>query len=352
MLYNRLFMSKTAKIILGILIAVFLFFIIRNFTAKKTSAVTLDPKTDTVIVPKVEEIKDQLTLSGSIYGDQVATVKFQNSGKLNWVGVKVGDRVKKWQVLSTLDSVELKKSLQTQFNNYRTELSKFNDTQLTYKKTKEDFLVTDTIQRILDRTQYSLENSVINYEIADMAIKESRLITPIEGVVVAIDQPLAGVNITPATATITVINPNSLYFRAEVDQQEVIKLVQGQEAIIKLDSFDQNEIKTKLSYIAFTPVTGQSSTVYEIRFPLPLDNQNLSYRLGMDGDVVILIKDKSDVLTIPVESINDDNGQSFVWLKMGEKLEKRNIKTGIETDTTVEVLEGLTAYDQVVIKKR
>jgi len=345
-------MNKTAKIILGIIVAVFLFFVIRNFSTKKTSAITLDPKTDTIVSPKIAEIKDQLTLSGSIYSDQVAVVKFQNSGKLNWVGVKVGDRVKKWQVLATLDSQELKKSLQTQFNNYRSELSKFNDTQLTYKKTREDYLVTDTIQRILDRTQYSLENSVINYEIADMAIKESKLITPIDGIVVAIDQPLAGVNVTPATATIIVINPNSLYFRAEVDQQEVTKLVSGQEASIKLDSFDQNEIQTKLSYIAFTPVTGQSSTVYEIRFPLSLENQNLNYRLGMDGDVVILIKDKPDVLTVPIDSINDDNGKTYVFVKINDKLEKKYIKTGIETDTTVEVLEGLSSYDQVVIKKR
>jgi len=345
-------MNKTTKIILASIVAIALFFAIRQFTVKKTSAVTLDPKTDTIISPTLEEIKDELILSGSINANDIAILKFQNSGKLNWVGVKVGDKVKKWQVLATLDSVALKKSLQTQFNYYRTNLSQFNDVQETYKKTKENVLVTETIQRILDRTQYSLDNSVINYEIADMAIKESKLITPIDGIVVAVDQPLAGINITPTSANITIINPNSLYFRAEVDQQEVIKLLQGQTANIKLDSFDKNEINTKLSYIAFTPVTGQSSTVYEIRFPLPLENNNLNYRLGMDGDVTILIKDKTNVLTIPIEAINDDNGQIYVWLKVNDKIERHDIKTGIETDTKVEVLEGLTQNDQVVIKKR
>jgi RND family efflux transporter MFP subunit len=296
----------------------------------------------------LEEIKDEITLSGSINAGDVAILKFQNSGKQNWVGVKVGDRVKKWQVLATLDSAQLKKSLQTQFNNYKTELSQFNDTQETYKKTKENYLVTDTIKRILDRTQYSLDNSVITYEIADMAIKESRLVTPIDGVVVAIDQPLAGVNVTPTSANITVVNPNSLYFRAEVDQQSVVKLLQGQEATIKLDAFANDQINS----ISFTPVTGQSSTVYEIRFGLPVDNQNLNYRLGMDGDVTILIKDKTDVLTIPIEAVNDDNGQIYVWLKVSDKIERRDIKTGIETDTKVEVLEGLTQNEKLVIKKR
>lgn len=341
-------MSKTTKIILGIIVAIILFFIVRQIVAKPTSASSLNTKTDTFIYPQIEEIKDQITLSGSIYASNIAILKFQNSGKLNWVGVKVGDRVKKWQVLATLDSQELKKNLHTQFNNYESQLSTFTDDNELYK----DKVITDTVKRILTRTQNSLDNDVISYEIADMAIKESRLYTPIDGIVVAIDQPLPGINITPATATITVINPNSLYFRSEIDQQEVIKLVQGQEASIKLDSFDQNEIQSKLNYIAFTPVSGQSSTVYEIRFELPVDNQNLNYRLGMDGDVTILIKDKTDVLTIPLEAINDDNGQSFIWLKVGDKLEKRNIKIGIETDTRVEVLEGLNQNDQVVIKKR
>ncbi len=345
-------MNKTTKIIIGIIAAIALFFVIRKFTTTPTSAVTLNPKTDQIISPTIQDIKDQVTLSGSINSDQIAIVKFKNSGKLNWVGVKIGDRVKKWQVLATLDSVELKKSLQTQYNNYRTQLSQFQDVQDTYQKTRDNYLVTDAIQRILDRTQYSLNNSVITYEIADMAIAESKLITPIDGVVVAIDQPLPGVNITPATATITIINPNSLYFRSEVDQQEVVKLAQGQEATIKLDSFADKIIDTKLSFVSFTPVAGQSSTVYEIRFPLPLDNQGLSYRLGMDGDVDILIKEVSNALTLPLEAINDDNGQNYVWLKVGDKLEKRNIKTGIETDTLVEILDGINQNDTVVIKKR
>ncbi len=342
-------MNKSTKIILGIIVAVILFFIVRQFVIKPTSATTLNTKTDTVISPTIEDIKDEITLSGSIYADQVAVLKFQNSGKLNWVGVKVGDHVKKWQVLATLDSLELKKNLQTQFNDYESQLSTFTDTTESYK----DKIITDTVKRILTRTQNSLDNDVIAYEIADMAIKESRLITPIEGIVIAIDSPLPGINITPATSTITVINPNSLYFRSEVDQNEVTKLIVDQKATINLDSFATEPIDTKLNYIAFTPVSGQSSTVYEIKFPLPVENQNLNYRLGMDGDVSILITDKLQVLTVPIEAINDDNGQSFVWVKNNDTDKiKKYIKTGIETDTKVEILDGINQNDQVVIKKR
>jgi len=342
-------MNKTTKIILGIIVAIILFFVVRQFVVKPTSATTLNTKTDTIINPQIEDIKDEITLAGSIYANQVAVLKFQNSGKLNWVGVKVGDHVKKWQVLATLDNAELKKSLQTQFNDYESQLTTFTDVNESYK----DKIITDTVKRILTRTQNSLNNDVITYEIADMAIKESRLITPIEGIVIAIDQPLPGVNITPTTATITVVNPNSLYFRSEIDQSEVTKLAVDQKATINLDSFATEPIDTKLNYVAFTPVTGQSSTVYEIRFPLPIENKNLNYRLGMDGDVAILVKEVSGALTVPLEAINDDNGQSYVWTKNNDTSKmKKYVKTGIETDTKVEILDGINQNDQVVITKR
>lgn len=321
----------------------------RSEAASTKSAPKFNPKKDTVYTPKIDTIKDVLTLAGSIDTDQIANVRFQNSGKLVWVGVKVGDHVRRGQALASLDKAELRKNLATQFNNYRTQLSQFNDVQDTYKKTKENLLVTDTIQRILDRTQYSLDNAVINYELTDMAIKEATIVSPIEGIVVAMDQPFAGANITPATATITIINPDKLYFKANIDQEAVTKVHLGQAADLRLDSFADQSIASKINYIAFTPVSGETSTVYQVRFDLPLKNNNLSYRIGMDGDVDIVLSQSTNTLTIPTDAVNDDNGQSYVYLKSGNELVRRNVKLGIETDTTTEVKEGLTQNDQVVV---
>jgi macrolide-specific efflux system membrane fusion protein len=336
------------KIIIGVLVLVALFIGIGRIQAQKAKDPTiLNTKKDTIVTPTVKEIRSDLTLSGSINASEIASLRFQNSGKLVWVGVKVGDRVKKYQAIASLDKEQLKKSLQTQFNNYRTNLSQFWDTQDKYK----DMVISDTIQRILDRTQYSLDNTVINYEIADMAIKESTLVSPIAGVVTDIEQPLTGTNITPASATFTIINPASVYFKSEIDQAEVSKVKVGQKATISIDAFPNTSFDSEITYVSFTPVTGQSSTVYEIRFKLPVDNQNLNYRLGMDGDALITLEKQDNTLTIPIDALNDDNGKNYLWVKDGDKLAKKYVTTGIENDTEVQILEGLNSNDQVVIKK-
>jgi len=344
----KFFQKYKNKIIIGILILIALFIGINRVQAQKTKDPTvLNTKKDTVITPSLQNIKSDLTLAGSINASEIAALRFQNSGKLVWVGVKVGDRVKKYQAIASLDKKELQKSLQTQFNNYRTQLSEFWDTQDEYK----DTVISDTLQRILNRTQYSLDNKVITYEIADMAIKEATLYSPIAGVVIGVDQPLTGTNITPATATFTIVNPESVYFKSEIDQEDVTKIKVGQKAVVKIDSFSDSNFDSEITYISFTPVSGQSSTVYEIRFKLPVDNKDLNYRLGMDGDALITLASEDNALTVPLDAINDDNGKSYVWLKDGDKLIKKYVTTGIENDTEVQILEGLNSNDSVIIKK-
>ena len=342
------FFSKSKnKLIIGVIAIFALFIAINRVQAQKSKDPTqLNPKKDIVITPEIKSIKSDLTLAGSISASEIASLRFPNSGKLVWVGVKEGDKVKKWQAIASLDKKQLQKSLQSQFNNYRTNLSQFWDTQEKYK----DVIVSDTIQRILDRTQYSLDNTVINYEIADMAIKESVLVSPISGIVTDIEQPLTGTNITPANATFTIINPNSIYFKSEIDQEDVTKIKVGQKATISIDSFPGRTFDSEITHISFIPVTGQSSTVYEIRFMLPVDNQDLSYRLGMDGDALITLKEEPQALVIPLDALNDD-GKSFIWVKVDNKLSKKYVTTGIENDTEVQILEGLNPNDVVVIKK-
>ena len=338
---------KYLLVFLAIFLGILLF--LPQTKAASTTSQKYDSKKDTLYTPKIDTIKDTLTLSGSVSTDQIANVRFQNSGKLVWVGVKVGDQVKRGQALASLDRVELQKNLATQFNNYRTQLSEFNDTQDTYKSAKDNLLVTDTIQRILDRTQYSLDNSVISYEIKDMAIKEATITSPIAGIVTEINQPFPGTNITPATATFTIISPDTLYFSAEIDQESVIRIKEGEPVTITLDSYPDVTVDSQISYIAFTPVAGQSSTVYEVRFQLPLDNQDLLYRIGMDGNVNITLSSANNALTIPTDAVNDDEGQRYVFVKSGNNLIRQDITVGIENDTTTQVTQGLTQDDQIAV---
>lgn len=351
------FLKKNLKKIIIILIVVVIsgFGLYRvNAKDKPKETPKFDAKKETIVTPKRETIKEEITLTGSIDAATKSNLQFKTSGQLAWVGVKVGDKVKKYQAIASLNKEELRKGLEADFNSYRSALATFDDVQDKYKYEKDNLILTDEMKRILVRSQNTLGNSVIAYELQDLAIKYATLYSPISGVVVAVDQPNSGVNITPASATFSIIDPMSIYFKAQIDQEDVTRVKIGDKTTITLDSFPEKEFVSEVTYISFTPVSGQTSTVYEIRFKLDSDsNQDLKYRLGMDGDALISLKEIPNSLTLPIEAIRQDEDQPYVFVKSNDNqpLIKKTIKIGIETDTTVEILEGLSENDQVVVSK-
>ena len=319
--------------------------------ANNGDLVKINPKKSQLVNPERRNITQQLTLAGSIDTDQKAVVKFQTSGKLAWVGVKVGDTVKKGQAIASLDKNELTKRFQKVANDYLAGYNNFLDTQADYQDEKDRYLVTDTIKRALERSQYTLNNTVLDYEIAELAVKYATISSPINGIVTAISEPYPGVNIISTTATFTIVDPQKIYFSAEVDQEDVIKLNTGQKGEILLDSFPDTKIESAISFISFNPISGASTTSYEIRLPLNLDNQNSLYRLGMTGDLVIPLAQASNTVSLPTSAIIEDNSQFFVLVKQSAKeAKKTKVEIGIESDDYVEILQGVSENDIVVIQ--
>jgi RND family efflux transporter MFP subunit len=346
--------NKKTLIIIAILVVLFGFFFYRS--QKNTNGQDIpkfEPKKDEIVSPKVIDLDETINLAGKIDALSKAEVRFQTSGRLAWVGVKVGDSVRKWQSLASLDKIELKKSLQKQFNDYKSQLDTFQDTQDQYKTIKENNNITDEMQRILNRSQNGLNNSVIAYELADLAVKYATIWSPINGIVVGVDQPNPGINITPATAAFYIIDPNSIYFKSEIDEEDVARIYVGQKTQITIDTFPDNIFESEISYISFSPVVGQASTVYEVRFKLDIDNQDLKYRLGMNGDASILISQAPKALVLPLEAVNQDaDGKYYVYtLNSQNQVEVKNITTGIETDDNIQIISGVSQDEKILIKK-
>lgn len=305
-------------------------------------------KTQEVITVKRQDIAKSIVLSGFIDAEEKADLAFQTSGQLSWIGFKVGDSVKKYQTVASLNKDQLKKQLEINYNNYKTATTNFYDTTDEYK----DSVIDTEVKRILERNQNTLNNAVAGYEISDLAIKYSSLSTPISGIITSVNYSNPGINVLASQPIISVINPNSVYFSSKIDQDDVNKIKVGDKATIIIDSFSDEKIESEVTHIAFTPISGESSTVYQLKFKLPVDNQKLKYRLGMDGDVNIILTEVKNALTISLDAVIEEGDKKFVLIKNSDNtLTKKEIITGIENDTDIEIKEGLFENDQLIIKK-
>lgn len=286
-------------------------------------------------------ISQTVSASGEITAATQVDLKFQTSGQLAWVGVKEGDRVKKWQALASLDKNELEKRLQKDLSTYLEERTEFDDTQDQYPGAP----LTDLIKRLKERAQIDLDQTVLDVEIRDIALKYSVLVSPIAGIVTHLDVPVAGVNITPAAAVFTVADPESLIFAAQVDETDIHAIKEGQGVQLTLDAFPDQKFSSQVSQISFTSQNSRGGgTVFLVKIPLP-ELEGVQFRIGMNGDAEFLVRSAEDVLTMPIEALLSDNQ---VWVKRGESFGKTEVKTGIETGAEIEILEGLSQGDEVV----
>ena len=305
------------------------------------------PEIETAKVKK-GEITKTISASGEVVAQTEAILKFQASGMLAWVGVREGDQVKKWQAIASLDKRELEKTFQKYANDYLSERWDFEQTQEDYEETKEMRLVTDAIQRTLDQAQYDLNKAVLDYEIKDLAVKYATIYSPIEGIVTQIDSPVAGVNITPATAEFTIADPNSVIFEANVDEVDIGQVKVGQKSSILLDAYPDEEIEVEVKKIDFTATaTSGGGTAFKVEFRLP-ENIEEKFKLGMNGDIDIILEKKEDILVVPAASVFSRKDRRYVWVAANGKLERREVKIGLESDTQIEVIDGLAEGEIIV----
>lgn len=309
---------------------------------QRTQAATVELNTKT---PTKQTISKTLNVSGHVDAKEKVRLRFIAGGKLTYVGAEAGDYVKKWQTIAVIDRATLQKQLEKDLNNYLKERWDWEELQ----DENKDQVLTTSEQRSEDKDQWDLDNTVLDVEIRDIAIQNTALYSPIEGILTAAPTSVAGMQVL-STDYFEIVNPNTLVFRAAVDESDVGLVSLGQKATLVLDSFTDQEIQTEVSYISYTSTETSGGTAFVVEFPLSQSDLAQMLRLGMNGDVDILIQQKDDVLTVPFIAVIERDGQTYVNVKTGEsETEEREVELGLETDELVEVLSGLSESDEVVI---
>ncbi|MEK7543378.1 MAG: efflux RND transporter periplasmic adaptor subunit [Patescibacteria group bacterium] len=291
-----------------------------------------------------------VTSSGKTKAAQSVELKFQTSGKLTWVGVKEGDRVSAYQAIAQLDAREVQKNLEKALRDYSAQRNDFEEMwRVTYKGIKNpQTALTDTVKRILEKNQWDLEQAVTDVELKHLSVEFATLVTPIAGIVTRVDTPVAGINITPATAVFEVVDPASIVFEASVDEVDAGSIIIGSKATVSLDAFPDTALSGMVSKIAFAAKTSSGgATVFPVEVAIATSS---GVRIGMNGDVAIYTDSQKDVFVIPTEAVREDEKVTYVYKKEGKSYQKTPIELGARSDSEVVVKSGLTEGEQVVIK--
>lgn len=331
---------------------------------------------------KKGDIAQTIVASGTVRSNNRVEVGAQVSGKITKINVVLGQEVKKGDLLATIDSLtqnnnldEAKsklKSYEAQRKSAKVKLqvaqSKYNRMSKLYETKSISLDDYETAREELEVAKASvaeydelIAQATISVKTAETNLSYTTITSPIDGVVISI--PVSEgqtVNSNQSAPTIVqVADLTKMLIKAEVAEGDITKVKTGMNVelttlanpeIIYKSTIESVDLATStLTDDEYSESVSNSSAVYYYA-NIILDNPDNNLRIGMTTTNTIKIKESQNILLVPTVAVQKVNGKSVVKiLKENNKVEEREIVTGISDGLSTEVKEGLSEGEEVIV---
>jgi HlyD family secretion protein len=352
--------------------------------------------------PQYGYIAKTITATGTIQPEDTVSVGAQVSGVVKNVYVDFNSAVKQGQLLAKVDPsiineqreqskanlANVKSNLQFQQNNFDRQNKLYNLGAIS----KADYQVA---VNLYNSAKAAVANAAAQLSLTEKNLSYTDIYSPINGVVlnrnVSAGQTIAS-SFNAPTLFVIAKDLSKMQVRAAVDEADIGGVHSGQNVTFTVDAFPDDIFEGKVLEILLH--ASVSSNVVTYPTYINVDNKALKLKPGMTASISIYTEEDSNVLLIPsralnfkpdsvllkrytirkaeknttggnkfnkeksnnhpdsANKINRENTairKSYVWVKTGDTLTERKIITGLNDDTNVMVIKGLTTDDEVVI---
>lgn len=294
---------------------------------------------------KMGSISKQFTGNGVLISKVQQQLFFKRSGGvLKSVNVKIGDTVKKGQILFMLDSDELENEI------YAQKAALEQAVILQQQAGSTD--ASDAVNLQIRQLDVALAQNQLDQLEKELA--EHTLISPIDGVVTFLASVQPSETISTFIPLITISDPTQLQLTAHVDDPDKLldlnAVEVGDKAKVIIAGNDYTgEVAQTPNSVAFTTDKVQQSMNSKTLL-IRVDNLPASATLGTMASYAVTLAQKQNVLIIPRTALSSNKSQDFVRVVNGDSRIEVNVETGIVGSIDVEISKGLKLGQQVVIK--
>ncbi len=207
----------------------------------------------------------------------------------------------------------------------------------------------------------------------------------ISGLTVELGERVLGTQQMAGTTMMNVANLSNMEVEVDVNENDIVKISIGDQAKVQVDAYLKKIFKgevTSISNAANATLTADQVTNFKVKVRISKqsyadlqEGKPASYspfRPGMTATVDIITRTKNNVIAVPISAVviktdttavkitdikdeeeeklkpKSDKKLECVFVKVGKKAKIRIIKTGIQDDTNIEVIEGLKKGDVII----
>lgn len=348
---------------------------------------------ETAKVTRVDSLQAFVTASGEIVATRYADIGSAVMGRLVELAVKEGDSVKAGQVLARIDPVQASSSaaaaaasvgaLEADSRGAATQVraaqAALDEARSREKESGASLARAQELQRggllpqsefdkaslaaatataqvasaaaALERAQQALSGSerriaqgrAENTRARDM-LSKTEITAPIDGVITRLDveqgeMVVIGVQNQPGSILMTISDLSAVNAEVKVAEADVMRLSNGFTAAVTLEALPLQKFTGRVVEIGASalPQVGTQAAAREFRVKVRLDGPAAALRPGLTCDTEILVAERKNATTVPLQAVVEQNGQTGVFVLRDGGVKFTPVTTGIIGGLSIEV---------------
>ncbi|HCV64177.1 MAG TPA: efflux transporter periplasmic adaptor subunit [Serratia sp.] len=348
-------------------------------------------QTASVTAPaRLGDIENAVLATGKLDAIERVNVGAQVSGQVKSLKVKLGDRVTKGQPIADIDDLPQRNDLrnaEAALNVAKADLQAkqalLKQAESRFKRQKrmlsdeagsrEDFEAAEATLAATRAELIALNARIVQAQIEvdkkKVDLSYTRILAPMDGIVIAvITQQGQTVNANQSAPTIVKLAQlDVMTIKAQISEADITRVSQGQKAYFTIFSEPDKRYDATLRTVELAPEsvmkddsisggssssgsgTSNASVYYNALLDVPNPDNRL--RIAMTAQVSLLLGEAKNALLVPMQAVHKtaDKKQQVQVLTADNRLEMREVKTGITNNVDIQILSGLKAGENVVL---
>ncbi len=278
------------------------------------------------------EFKIEFTYNSILTGLRESSAYASIGDRVEKVLVKVGDYVKKDQILATFPTDNPKAK-------YYQAKAAYDLSVKSYERYKNLFEAGGISENDLDNVKTQMDVNKANFDAVSKMVKVK---SPISGIVTKVIVRESD-NVKKESLLFTVADVKKLKSKINVSENEIEFF---KKALIAEAVWNNQKISGIVSEVdvAMNPMTQSFSATIEF------DNSKNLIKAGTTADIRVYVKGSSNSIVVDRKDIKSESNKYFVFVAMDDKAVKREVALGRSFGVSVEITEGLAEGENLIVE--
>jgi RND family efflux transporter MFP subunit len=304
-----------------------------------------------------QRISEKLFYTGLIEAMQTVNITPDIGGKIARIYVEEGDRVAKGRLLAELDTRAIHLQLQQAQAGVAVAEASYKDAERNMdrmERLKAENAVSDQqyekIKLAYDAADAQLQQARATLNLANHNLDVSLMKAPFSGIIASknaetgdVINPMMG-GFSPNSGVLTLMDFSSVKIEIDVSQRDIGRIHKGQRALLEVSAFPGKVFTGRVARVNMTADPMNRKFKVEVI----ADNPDLILRPNTFGEITLEISTHEDALVIPQKAVLENK---FVFVVQEDNVvQKREVSIGLQNTDMLEVLEGLSEGERVVVE--